>query len=164
MRTFGLRARSCLLLGVTWLLLLSGCGGGEPASGSGEPAGESSAAQICVDTINEHRASISLPPYARWSDAETCTSDEVEKDSASGAAHGAFGACKESAQNECPGWSGPPDKMISDCLQMMWDEGPGEDFGAHGHFTNMSSTEYTKVACGFHTLPDGKVWAAQNFK
>jgi hypothetical protein len=165
MRSSGLLARSCFLFGATLLFLLSGCGGGEEAAGAaGEPTGDGSAAEVCVDAINKHRASINLPPYARWSDAEGCTSDEAKQDSASGAAHGAFGACEELAQNECPGWDGPPAQMIPSCLQMMWDEGPGDDFGAHGHFTNMSSTSYTKVACGFFTLPDGKVWSAQNFK
>jgi len=122
-----------------------------------------SASQICVDTINEHRASINLPPYARWTDAEGCSDGEAESDSSSGKAHGAFGTCMESAQNECPGWPGPPAQMIPNCLQMMWDEGPG-DFSEHGHYVNMSSTQYKKVSCGFFTMANGSVWAVQNFK
>jgi hypothetical protein len=46
----------------------------------------------------------------------------------------------------------------------MWNEGPGEDFSKHGHYINMSSTKYTKVACGFWTTPKGSVWAVQNFR
>jgi len=27
----------------------------------------------------------------------------------------------------------------------------------------MSSTDYTKVACGIYTTSDGEIWAVQNF-
>ncbi|WP_437894851.1 CAP domain-containing protein [Sorangium sp. So ce124] len=139
----------------------SGEGSGSGAGGSG---GATGAAQLCVDTINEHRATLGLPPLARWVEAESCSDGEAESDGNTGEFHGAFGACDENAQNECPGWGGPPDSMIVPCLQLMWDEGPGEDFEKHGHYINMSSTRYTKVACGFHTFPDGSVWAVQNFR
>lgn len=79
-------------------------------------------------------------------------------------AHSAFGQCGEFAQNECPGWPGPPGSMIGNCLQMMWNEGPGAFNQGHGHYINMSSTQYTKVACGFHVLANGKVWATQDFQ
>ena len=46
----------------------------------------------------------------------------------------------------------------------MWAEGPGADFQAHGHYINMSSTKYSKVACGFYKTPGGSVWAIQNFQ
>lgn len=120
--------------------------------------------QLCVDLINQHRASIGLPPFARWTEAEACSSEEAKSDSETGTAHGAFGQCQESAQNECPGWPGKPEEMIGNCLQMMWDEGPGEDFQKHGHYINMSSQSYTKVACGFFVTPEGNVWSVQNFK
>ncbi|WP_437607272.1 CAP domain-containing protein [Sorangium sp. So ce834] len=136
----------------------SGAGG---SGGKGDPTG---AAQLCVDTINQHRATLGLPPLARWTEAESCSDEESESDGNTGQAHGAFGACDERAQNECPGWNGPPESMIVPCLQVMWDEGPGEDFNKHGHYINMSNTAYTKVACGFHTFPDGSVWAVQNFR
>lgn len=139
----------------------TGEGSGSGAGGSG---GATGAAQLCVDTINEHRATLGLPPLARWVEAESCSDEEAESDGNTGEAHGAFGSCDENAQNECPGWGGPPDSMIVPCLQLMWDEGPGEDFSKHGHYINMSSTRYTKVACGFHTFPDGSVWAVQNFR
>lgn len=76
-----------------------------------------------------------------------------------GRAHGAFGQCGELAQNECPGWAGPPADMIGDCLQLMWDEGPGG-----GHYDNMASEGYSEAACGFYQLSDGDVWAVQNFR
>ncbi len=133
------------------------------SSSSGNPQ-QNSLAQLCVDTINMHRASIGLPPYQRWQGAEACTSDQCMKDSQTGQAHGAFGQCGEFAQNECPGWPGPPESMIVDCLQMMWDEGPGQDFNKHGHYINMSSTNYAEVSCGFYQTPNGSWWAIQNFK
>jgi hypothetical protein len=140
--------------------LLAACGGS--GGGSGNPY--DAAAQSCVDTINQLRSTLGVAPYAPWTDGEVCANGQAQSDSASGAAHGAFGACQEHAQDECPGWPGPADKMIGPCLMAMWAEGPGTDFTTHGHYINMSSTAYTKVACGFYTLPDGSVWATQNFE
>jgi len=117
----------------------------------------------CVDRINGFRATLDLPPLARWKDAESCADDQARQDSESGIAHGAFGQCEESAQNECPGW-GSYDEIIEGCLQMMWDEGPGEPYSEHGHYINMTNTAYTEVACGFYTTPDGAVWAVQDFR
>lgn len=149
----------------------SGGSGDEGTSGpTGGPGpgptggGDGSAAQLCVDTINGHRAGIGLGPLERWTDAEACSDGEAQSDSQTGQPHGAFGQCQESAQNECPGWPGPPEQMITGCLQMMWDEGPGEDFSKHGHYINMSNAGYTKVACGFATTAEGSVWSVQNFR
>lgn len=118
----------------------------------------------CVDAINQYRATLGLTAYQRWADAEKCSDAEAKSDSETGMAHGAFGQCGESAQNECPGWGGPPDKMIDGCLDLMWAEGPGADFSQHGHYINMSSTSYTMVSCGFFQMADGSVWSVQNFK
>jgi hypothetical protein len=79
-------------------------------------------------------------------------------------AHGAFGQCGEFAQNECPGWPAPAEKMITGCLKAMWDEGPGDFNSGHGHYINMSSTKYALVACGFYTTPSGDIWSVQDFK
>ncbi|WP_437632370.1 CAP domain-containing protein [Sorangium sp. So ce854] len=138
--------------------------GGSPTAGAGGSDGATSAAQLCVDTINQHRATLGLPPLRRWTAAEACSDEESESDGNTNTPHGAFGACNEMAQNECPGWPGPAESMIVSCLQVMWDEGPGEDFNKHGHYLNMSNTAFTEVACGFHTFPDGSVWAVQNFR
>jgi hypothetical protein len=118
----------------------------------------SSPAEICVATINQYRAQKGLQPYARWSDTETCADSQAKNDGTSSSAHGAFGKCAEVAQNECPGWPGPPATMIPECLKAMWAEGPGG-----GHYEAMSSHLYTKVSCGFGTAPDGSIWAVQNF-
>lgn len=118
------------------------------------------ARQSCVDTINALRATEGKPPYARWTDAESCADMQAMNDSQTKQAHGAFGKCKEFAQDECPNYGALG--QITGCLQSMWKEGPG-DFAGHGHYINMSSTKYKKVACGFFTTPDRKVWAVQDF-
>jgi hypothetical protein len=134
---------------------------GTPGPGGTPPPGpgSSTAEQTCVDTINQYRATLGLPAYTRWSSEESCAADQAKSDSMSGSAHGAFTQCGEFAQNECPGWPGPPGQMITQCLAMMWMEGPGG-----GHYENMRSNMYTQVACGFYTLSDGSVWAVQDFK
>lgn len=129
--------------------------------GSNDPFAAARAA--CVGKINEYRATLGLAPYAEWSSADACADDQAKSDSSTGAAHGAFGECGESAQNECPGWPAPPETSIQNCLAMMWGEGPG-DFAHHGHYVNMSSTSYSTVACGFHVSADGSFWAVQDFR
>jgi hypothetical protein len=147
-----------------------GSSGDDGASSSGDPAsssasggssggGDGSAADVCVRAINAHRAEQGLPAFERWTDAEACADGEAKSDGASGQAHGAAFQCGEVAQNECPGGPGPAAQMIPQCLELMWEQGPGE-----GHHDNMASTRFTKVACGFHTLPDGSVWSVQNFR
>jgi len=53
-------------------------------------------------------------------------------------------------------------QVIDGWLQIVQDEGPGEPFWEHGHYINMSSTPYSKVACGFYTTPGGFICAVQN--
>jgi hypothetical protein len=122
------------------------------------------ASQTCVDIINQYRATIGRAPLGRWTNAEACVEDEGFADMASGRPHSAFGQCGEYAQNECPGWPGPPGQMIGNCLAAMWAEGPGEPYSAHGHYINMANPSYTMVACGFAVRSDGRVWAVQDFR
>ena len=126
--------------------------------------GSTDASQLCVDTINQYRASIGMGPLQRWTDKEACAENQGLADSRSGTAHSAFGQCTEWAQNECPNWPGPPEAMIPNCLALMWAEGPGEPYSAHGHYINMTNPAYTKVACGFAVLSNGRVWAVQDFR
>jgi len=121
------------------------------------------AAQRCVDDINGYRATKGLAPLARWADVEPCATNEAAQDARSQRPHGSFGQCREGAQNACPNWPAPADGMIDKCLEMMWNEGPGE-FPAHGHYMNMVDTRSTKVACAVHTMPDGRLWAVQDFR
>jgi hypothetical protein len=135
----------------------------DDGGGGGRGAELSAQSDACVERINGFRATIGLPPLDRWLEAEGCADDQAKSDSQTGTPHGAFGQCGESAQNECPGW-GSYDDVVQGCLQMMWDEGPGDDYAAHGHYINMTNTSYTEVACGFTTTPDGSVWAVQDFR
>lgn len=119
--------------------------------------------QDCVDRINQFRWECQcLPPLERWVEQEDCSDAQSADDQASNAPHGSFGSCTENAQNTCPNW-GSEEQVVTGCLQMMWDEGPGEPFSEHGHYINMSSTSYSKVACGI-SVSGGQVWSNQNFK
>ena len=104
---------------VSVLVALGACdfpGGG--SDGGGTIAGSDSARVACVDRINAFRATESLPPLKRWTEAEDCSDGEAKSDGISGKAHGAFGTCNEWAQNECPAW-GSVQSTITGCLQSM---------------------------------------------
>jgi hypothetical protein len=126
-------------------------GGGGPVS--------TDARQLCVDTINNYRATIGRAPYQRWTATESCVDGEAQTDASNNTAHSAFGTCGEFAQDECPGWPGASSDVIKNCLAQMWAEGPGG-----GHYDNMSNSNYTEAACGFYITSAGNVWATQNFK
>jgi hypothetical protein len=139
-----------------------GPAGAPPFPGSFGSDPYASARQQCVDRTNNYRASVGARPVSRVAQAESCLDQQARHDGTTGEIHGAFGRCNEGAQNECPGWRGPPDSMVGPCLQMMFDEGPGPG-AAHGHYTNMVNPQYTGVACGFHVTADGRVWLIQDF-
>lgn len=116
----------------------------------------------CVQRSNELRAQASRGPLNRRRDQESCADAEAQTDGARGTAHGAFGRCQEGAQNECPGWPGPIERTLDQCLAQMFAEGPGP-FADHGHYLNMTDPKFSGVACGFSTGADGQVWLVQNF-
>jgi hypothetical protein len=127
----------------------------------------------CVARVNQFRACVCLGPLARNAAAESCANQQAQYDAQTGTAHGGFSdnICTPSAlaQNECPGWDSVT-QTISGCVQTMFAEGPpptasctGTCYSAHGHFINMTNTDYTSVACGFYTTADGKVWQVQNY-
>lgn len=146
---------------------MSGCEGGPlrapiPGCAPPPPPATGDPHQDCVDRINQLRWECQcLPPLARWSDAEACSDEQSSADQNGGGPHGNFGMCGENAQNTCPNW-GSQGQIIGGCLQSMWDEGPGEPFSEHGHYINMSSLNYSRVACGF-AEGNGGVWSNQNF-
>jgi hypothetical protein len=147
----------------------AGTSGGTGAAGDGATGmttdALASGRQACLEKINGFRATLSLAPLTRWTAQEACSDAAAKSDSETGKGHGAFGACTESAQNECPNWKSVASITAGGgCLDDMWSEGPGADFATHGHYLNMSNTKYTRVACGFHVTPDGHVWAVQNFR
>src|SRR5690606_1974589 len=75
--------------------------------------------QLCVDTINELRATEGLPPLTRWVEAEPCADESATSDEETMTPHGAFPSCGETGQNECLGHG--PDGIVQ-CLSQMWDE------------------------------------------
>lgn len=135
-----------------------GGGGATPTLASSDGSVET-LQELCVTTINAYRERKGLPPYERWTDAETCADGEAKSDAATNRAHGAFPRCGELAQNECPGISGSPERALTTCLEMMWDEGPGG-----GHYDTMASSKYSKVACGFFVTESGALWSVQDFR
>lgn len=123
----------------------------------------------CVERINQFRWECQcLPPLERNEEGEDCADQQsqydYEQDEAHAGARKVPALCQPNghAQNECPGYGGRFG-IVDFCLQQMWDEGPGEDFNAHGHYINMSSLEFSSVACGTYTTPEGEIWAVQNF-
>lgn len=130
------------------------------ASGSADPLDALRAR--CVQRSNEFRARVALGPLGRQADREACLDSEAQADATSGTAHGAFGRCQESAQNECPGWPGPLDQVIDKCLAQMFAEGPGP-FAGHGHYLNLTNPQFRSVSCGFSTAANGQIWLVQDF-
>jgi hypothetical protein len=165
------RVLSALLLATT---LLAACGSedglapeggptapGDPSGPPPPPGAYEAERQACVAHVNALRATVGLPPLARWTGNEACADGQARSDSETGVAHGAFGSCPGWAQNECPGWRALTggNGIVPGCLDMMWAEGPGG-----GHYDNMTRAGYTQIACGFHTTPQGRVWAVQDFR
>lgn len=133
----------------------------EPLASSGDPYAD------CVTRINQLRWECQcLPALQRWTKGESCADQHSEYDSTR-SAHSGFrdDICSERgyAQNECPGWPSE-ERVVTGCLQAMWDEGPGEPYSAHGHYINMTNPGYTAVACGFYETADGQFWSVQNFQ
>jgi hypothetical protein len=129
-------------------------------SNAGDPLER--ARQLCVQRTNEFRARVGVGPVSRRPDTEACLDSQARSDGISRTAHGAFGQCRERAQNECPGWDGAPETVVDRCLAMMFAEGPGSG-PEHGHYVNMTERKYGGVACGFATAPNGQLWVVQDF-
>ncbi len=139
--------------------------GGDATTGSGDGGDALAAARAqCVQIINQDRATLNppSPPLQEDTAEEACVDGEAQADFEANTAHSAFGNCnKESAQDECPNWPGPPSSIMTKCLAAMWAEGPPE--AGDNHWLNMSNKRYKKVACGFYQTPTGKWWATQDF-
>lgn len=123
-----------------------------------------SARALCVAIINQDRATLNppSPPLAEDTGEESCVDRQAAADEASNTAHSAFGQCSERAQDECPDWGGSLTSIVTKCLAQMWAEGPPVA-GQDNHWLNMSSAQYTKVACGFYQTSNGSWWATQDF-
>jgi hypothetical protein len=136
--------------------------GAAPAGDGGDAL--AAARTQCVQIINQDRATLSppSPPLTEDTAEESCVDGQAKADYQANMAHSAFGNCHEFAQDECPGWPGPPSSIDTKCLAQMWAEGP-PPAGQDNHWLNMSNAKYTKVACGFYQTPSGSWWATQDF-
>lgn len=135
---------------------------------------------LCVNTVNMYRATKGLPPLDRWTSAESCVDSECSVDGMANSPHKAFSSgmsCGANGQNECPGYGTNYASSLPQCLGQMWAEKDKAEcagcetcdfpynnctncpFQPCGHYLNMKSKKFTKVACGFW---DGG-WYAQNY-
>jgi hypothetical protein len=118
----------------------------------------------CVQIINMYRATLSPPsaPLTQATSQSPCVDGQAKADALSNTPHSAFGNCGENAQDECPGWPGPPTQIDTSCLAQMWAEGP-PPAGQDNHWLNMENPQATQVACGFYQTSSGDWWATQDF-
>ena len=116
----------------------------------------------CAQRINEYRARVGAAPLAQRTDKEPCADAQAQSDSQTRRAHGSFGQCRESSQNECPGWPDALEVVVDRCLAMMFAEGPGSG-PEHGHYVNMTDPQVRGVACGVGRGPNGDVWMVHDF-
>jgi hypothetical protein len=169
----------------------SGAGGTSSSSSSSSSSGQGggstdpyeAARIVCINKINELRATKGAPAYARWSGAEVCADGQANSDQQSSTPHGAFGQCGENGQNECLGQGVAG---IESCLESMWAEKdqpgcagcdacadaynpncPNCDFYGDqtgdvcGHYVNMRALYFSEAACGFS---DQGGWAVIDFR
>jgi hypothetical protein len=125
---------------------VAGAGGKTTTTGSAGTAGTSSTStddlndvrQLCVDTINKHRATESLTALKRASpEVEACSDEGAKQDGIANQAHGSAGNCSSwkmpgsglmGGQDTCPNWpvggwaGGTLGDSLTKCLQQMWDE------------------------------------------
>jgi len=138
----------------------AGAEAGKDAGGTTDPY--DAAREACVAVVNHYRGLAGVAPLARYRAKEACADAQASTDGAHGSPHYAYlhaaPSCIEDnvldRQNECPAWYGPPAKTAADCIATMYAEGPGAG-AAHGHYTTMTNTHYTRVSCGFGVVPGG---------
>lgn len=150
----------------------------KPASSSADT--EKSWREVCLDILNEYRATEGVKPLTLAADdKQTCTDQQAANDLKDKAAHGHFGDCGESAQNTGPNvnmaWKSDLADIAKYYIDMMWDEkklvedgtrdpDKKEDYSYIGHYLNIRNAKYSKVSCGFATSSDQKTgWLNINF-
>jgi hypothetical protein len=123
--------------------------------------------QLCLDTINAYRATLSLKPVVRSASLEAFADQGARYDSERDKAHAHFGAFSKGAvpsdaENAIPGWPlknyKTVAKIVGEGAKMMWAEGPGG-----GHYENIKGS-HTAVGCGIYVNPAGGVWIIHDFK
>ena len=122
-------------------------------AGCGDPYGE--ARVDCVDAINADRATLKLPPYARWNAEESCTDGQAEADFESDDAAQRLREMRRARAGRVPRLARPARHDDHRVPRPDVGRGPRHHFATHGHYINMSSTAYTMVSCGYYVESDG---------
>jgi hypothetical protein len=195
--------RSSASRSILWLLLASLCGCEQVAKlddlyideqldeRDTRPDPHTALRELCIATINKHRASLNLAPLSRASrQQEGCSDEGAEEDREMNMPHYAAqhrsARCDEvgfGPQNACPDWRFGPgsdyasaaDALVA-CIDRMWSQGepPGDvdackaDLAAggcyeqYGERINLTNARAKYVACGV-SLDDGSIWVNQDF-
>ena len=136
--------------------------------------------QICLDVINEYRATEGLGPMSLApEEKQTCTDKQAASDLADGKGHANFGDCLENAQNTGPNvnmrYYTTYDEIVKKYLKMMWEDEKAlvtsgerdpdnkDDYPYIGHYLNMKGS-YRTVSCGIAVSDDGQTgWLNVDF-
>lgn len=134
-----------------------------------EPLQRWNEAEVCAEQNAEYDQQVN-EPHAGWGSDGVCSEDSGDL----ARSNNGF------ATNECPGYPSVQ-SVISTCLLQMYQEGAqweeelgrpptqadyedcsGSCYSKYGHFIAMTSTSYSRVACGITEDPD--YWSVQNFR
>ncbi|HEX4453015.1 MAG TPA: CAP domain-containing protein [Kofleriaceae bacterium] len=152
-------------------------GGSGSGSGGGGGGGSGSNAALveCVTQTNAYRAMNGKSALTESSALETYAATGAMYDYNAGSAHDHFGMTQGGgiafAENECPGFDGwniakaggDMTSLMDMCLQAFYDEGPGSDYSAHGHYINMMGA-YGTLGCGiYEDSSNGNVTITQDY-
>jgi hypothetical protein len=142
--------QSPVLSGLLMCLVVAGCEEPLPRNSYDE------AAQICVDAINMQRASIGLEPLDRWFEAERCANNQAQDHDVP---YGNFEYCFEQAQQQCMSPSTSFEVAAQSCAATWFvnldNVTPATKFAGEDP---MTSSNHSKVACGFFKELDGSGW------
>jgi hypothetical protein len=112
--------------------------------------------------INDYRAQVGAAALSYADDQQACADKEAFDDFRQNRAHATFGSCQEGGQCECPGWPACSTDQLSNCLKMMFNEGPPSPGGTN-HYSIMTNRGYAKVVCGFYDGGEGHAWMVQSY-
>jgi len=124
------------------------------------------AAAVCVDQVNQLRASVGDPPLARSEQIDNFSTEAARVDGEAHQAHKYFietngGPGIATAENVIPWWKvsdwGSVDNVVRKGISQMWAEGP-----SGYHYVNMRG-RYSQLGCGIAVV-NGEVTVSQNFK
>jgi uncharacterized protein YkwD len=121
--------------------------------------------RLCIDLVNQYRATIKRSPLTRSEALETYAARAAANDGRAHVGHQYFrrtrGGGVSRAENAIPWWPlaevGGVRGALEQGLRMMWDEGPGG-----GHYRNMTG-KYSQIGCGIFVF-GGEVTIVQEFR